>query len=100
MKPTQWNQWSPKRQKAFALYLIEGPRGHYLLAEALYIASRKLKDTAPSDAQDMELIGKTLFGQYWRVEEIATELAKHYGRNSKTSNRRDASNPETAETED
>ena len=100
VKPAKWDHWNTEKRKAFALCLVEEPRGHYLLARALYLAAHELGESDPSDAQDMELLGKTLFGPYWEVEEIAKELSNYYGKQRKTGDRRNASNSETVKTED
>jgi len=51
-----------------ALAFLQSPRGRYIIGQALYIACEKLKDSEPSNATDMRMLGEKLFGVGWHIE--------------------------------
>lgn len=68
MKPDNWNSMTPAERSHFALELFKGKRGPLMIGRALRIASEALrakKFPEPSDADDMEIIGTTLFETGW-----------------------------------
>jgi hypothetical protein len=61
-------QQAQKSARLDALELFQSPRGRYIVGQALYIASEKLKDSEPSNATDMRMLGEKLFGIGWHIE--------------------------------
>lgn len=63
------------KAKEFAL----SSRGQLVVAQALSIASKQLKNKEPSNSSDMKYIGENLFEPYWTIynsEEFAKAVAK------------------------
>jgi len=50
-----------------ALELFQSHRGRYIVGQALYIASKKLRKTEPSNSYDMRILGR-LFDVGWQIE--------------------------------
>ena len=43
------------------------PRGQLLFGQALALASKVLKENEPSNSDDMDYLGKTLFGIWYHI---------------------------------
>jgi len=61
-------QQAQKSARLDALELFQSPRGRYIVGQALYIASEKLKNSEPSNASHMRFLGEKLFGIGWHIE--------------------------------
>lgn len=64
----QHTQNIPSEKKA-ALDLFSSLRGRYIIGQALSLARQSLKETEPSNAADMELLGRNLFSPFFDLHE-------------------------------
>ena len=71
-----------ERAREFA----KSPRGQLIFGQALALASEQLKDTEPSNSDDMKFLGERLFGIFYamytpeavaQVQAVAKECAEH-----------------------
>jgi hypothetical protein len=60
---------NPSTEHQAALDLLSTTRGRYIVGQALSIARQALKDTEPSNAADMELLGLNLFSPFFDLFE-------------------------------
>jgi len=61
MKPDNWDQLPFEKRREIAKEMFARTRGEFIIGRALAIASEKLKESEPSDSQDMEILGEVLF---------------------------------------
>ena len=47
--------------------LLKTPRGQLIFGQALAVASDMLKDTEPSNSDDMKFLGENLFGIWYAI---------------------------------
>lgn len=61
--PKKVNDESIAKARAFA----KTPRGQLIFGQALAVASDMLKDTEPSNSDDMKFLGENLFGIWYAI---------------------------------
>lgn len=72
-KPTNWNDYAPEQQQAYAQELLASERGQYLIGRALALAIPVLIERGEkSTAEDMELMASALFPTGWSFEVTGT----------------------------
>jgi len=80
-KPSNWNKLSEEEKRKIALSLLNSPRGHFIISQALYVAVETLKKVKPphreeSNIEDMEILMETLFPLYKYVKEAERKVIK------------------------
>jgi len=70
-KPDNWNELSDKEKNEIGLALFRTDRGQLMIGKALYHSAKSMmnqKYPEASDAEDMELIGESVFPTGYFIE--------------------------------
>lgn len=80
MKPIEWDSMPVTEQRKYAIEFFATIRGQYIVGQALYIAQEALlsqKYPEQSNAEDMQLLGVTLFNVGYSTQSFMESLHPH-----------------------